>query len=68
MTSVKSYLNEFKIDMPQENKMNDIEQIDNEIEKLKNVKKLHLAQRSSSITGPIMNNDEMFIKKNLGTH
>lgn len=46
--------------------MNDIEQIDNEIEKLKNVKKLHLAQRSSSITGPNLNNEEMFSKKSKG--
>jgi len=53
MTSVQSYLNEFKIDLFKENKMNDVEQIDNEIEKLKNVKKLHLAQRSRSICGPI---------------
>ena len=43
MTSVKSYLNEFKIELPNENKLNEIEKIDNEIEKLKNAKKLHLA-------------------------
>jgi hypothetical protein len=48
--------------------MNDIEQIDNEIEKLKNVKKLHLAQRSSSIIGPNLNNEEMFSKKSKNHH